>query len=285
VSYFCSVIPVEDPLLWSYLTAAQKFHKMERQILSALPQHDLVTLSVPDTLSEAGANGNMPMSQWALSHARRAFDLALVCAASPLLCPLFLIIAAAVRLSSPGPAIFRQTRIGARGKPFTILKFRTMLEPDTEDMAGIACAAAERITPIGEILRKLKLDELPQFFNVLRGDMSLVGPRPRIAEQQMGIFLCKPGITGAATLAFAREETLLSQIPAESLPQYYREHVLPAKHALDSAYMAQATLSSDLRLLLLTALGRWHAPLLHAQHARASSPPTDADPICGSEPA
>jgi lipopolysaccharide/colanic/teichoic acid biosynthesis glycosyltransferase len=234
---------------------------------------------------EAQADIEMPLSPWSLSPLKRIVDLALVCAASPLLCPLFLIIAAAVRLSSPGPTIFRQTRIGACAKPFTILKFRTMLVPGAGQQHGIASAAAERITPIGETLRKLKLDELPQFFNVLRGDMSLVGPRPRIAEQQLGIFLCKPGITGAATLAYAREESLLSQIPPESLPQYYRENVLPAKHALDSAYMAQATLSSDLRLLLLTALGRWHAPLLHAQHARASSPPTDAEPICGSEPA
>jgi lipopolysaccharide/colanic/teichoic acid biosynthesis glycosyltransferase len=258
---------------------------MERQILSALPQPDLVTLSVPDTLSEARANANMPLSRWALSHAKRAFDLALVCAASPILCPLFLIIAAAVRLSSPGPTIFRQTRIGSRAKRFTILKFRTMLVPEAGEQHGIASAATERITPIGEILRKLKLDELPQLFNVLRGDMSLVGPRPRIAEQQLGVFLCKPGITGAATLAFAREESVLSQIPAESLSRYYRERVLPAKHALDSAYMAQATLSSDLRLLLLTLLGRWHAPQLTAQDTRASRPPTDAEPICGSEPA
>jgi lipopolysaccharide/colanic/teichoic acid biosynthesis glycosyltransferase len=234
--------------------------------LSALPQPDLITLSVPDTLSEACANANMPLSPWSLSPLKRIIDVAMVCAASPLLCPLFLIIATAVRLSSPGPAIFRQTRIGARAKPFTILKFRTMLVPDSAVQHGIASADAERITPLGEILRKLKLDELPQFFNVLRGDMSLVGPRPRIAEQQMGIFLCKPGITGAATLAFAREESLLSQIPAESLPRYYREHVLPAKHALDSGYMAQATLSSDLRLLVLTVLGRWQAPWITPPH-------------------
>ncbi len=234
---------------------------------------------------EAQADIEMPLSRWSLSPLKRAFDIAVVCAASPLVCPLFLIIAAAVRLSSPGPAIFRQTRIGARAKPFTILKFRTMLVPDAGEQHGIASAAAERITPIGEILRKLKLDELPQFFNVLRGDMSLVGPRPKIAEQQIGVFLCKPGITGAATLAFAREESFLSQIPAESLPRYFRKHVLPAKHALDSAYMAQATLSSDLRLLLLTAFGRWHAPQLTAHDTRESRPPTDPDPICGSEPA
>ncbi len=126
---------------------------------------------------EAQADIEMPLSPWSRSPLKRIVDIAVVCAASPLLCPLFLIIAAAVRLSSHGPAIFRQTRIGACAKPFTILKFRTMLVPDADEQHGIASAAAERITPIGEILRKLKLDELPQFFNVLRGDMSLVGPR------------------------------------------------------------------------------------------------------------
>jgi lipopolysaccharide/colanic/teichoic acid biosynthesis glycosyltransferase len=230
--------------------------------LSALTQPDaVVSRSLSDTSSEVHARAlALQMSTWSLSPAKRIFDLALVFAASPILCPLLLIVAAAVRLSSPGPAIFRQTRIGARGNPFTILKFRTMIEPDANAQHGLASAAAERITPLGSILRKLKLDELPQFINVLRGDMSLVGPRPKIAELHTGAFLCRPGITGAATLAFAREESLLSQIPAGSLPQYYLEYVQPAKHQLDSDYMAQATMSSDLRLLALTALGRWQAP-------------------------
>jgi lipopolysaccharide/colanic/teichoic acid biosynthesis glycosyltransferase len=161
-----------------------------------------------------------------------------------------------------------------------------MIEPNQGDQDGFACAASERITSIGMILRRLKLDELPQFFNVLRGDMSLVGPRPRIAEQQIGTFRCKPGITGPATLAFAREETFLAQIPAQSLPQYYRECVLPAKHQLDSAYMARATMSSDLHILLLTALGRWHAPQFDIEKAgELHHHQTDPKPICSSEPA
>jgi lipopolysaccharide/colanic/teichoic acid biosynthesis glycosyltransferase len=228
----------------------------------------------------------LQMSRWVMSPSRRIFDLAVVLAASPVICPLLLIIAAAVRLSSAGPAIFRQTRIGSCGRPFTILKFRTMIEPNQGDQDGFACAASERITPIGMILRRLKLDELPQFFNVLRGDMSLVGPRPRIAEQQIGTFPCKPGITGPATLAFAREEALLAQIPPQSLPRYYRECVLPAKHQLDSAYMARATMSSDLHILLLTAVGRWHAPGFEIEQARGlHHQQTDPKSICSSEPA
>ena len=168
--------------------------------------------------------------------------------------------------------------------PFTILKFRTMLEPRPHDRAdnliGLASAATQRITPLGSILRKLKLDELPQFINVLRGEMSLVGPRPKIAELHAGAFLCRPGITGAATLAFAREESLLAQIPPKSLPQFYRDHIMPAKHELDSAYMAQATMSSDLHILLLTALGRWHAPRLPIHQTFDSRPQPDPDPLC-----
>ncbi|UWZ82260.1 sugar transferase [Occallatibacter riparius] len=252
--------------------------------MSALTQPDAISLSLPRTPSDGHALAEtMQMSAWSLSPAKRVFDAALVCAASPILLPLLLILAAAVRLSSPGPAIFRQTRIGARGEPFTILKFRTMIEPDASVHHGLACTASERITPLGFILRRLKLDELPQFINVLRGDMSLVGPRPKIAELHTGAFLCRPGITGAATLAFAREEFLLAQIPAEILPQYYRDYVQPAKHQLDSAYMAQATMSSDLRLLALTALGRWHAPSFPIQQTFASRRQADSEPICTSD--
>jgi lipopolysaccharide/colanic/teichoic acid biosynthesis glycosyltransferase len=251
--------------------------------MSAMPQPEFDTPSVDERL--AAPDAGLEVSDWVMSPSRRVFDLVVVLAASPVICPLLLAIAAAVRLSSPGPAIFRQIRIGACGKPFTILKFRTMIEPSHGNQDGIASAAAERITPIGTILRKLKLDELPQFLNVLRGDMSLVGPRPRIAEQQLGAFRCKPGITGAATLAFAREEEFLAQVPAQSLPQYYRECVLPAKHQLDSAYMAQATMSSDLHILMLTALGRWHAPRLAMSDAGQSHQGADAEPACSSEPA
>jgi lipopolysaccharide/colanic/teichoic acid biosynthesis glycosyltransferase len=207
------------------------------------------------------------LSAWSASSTKRAFDVALVLLFSPALVPLLFLIAAAVWLSSPGPVIFRQSRIGRFGKPFMILKFRTMFHSDSDPIAVVASAAAGQITNLGRFLRWLKLDELPQCINVLRGDMSLVGPRPKIAEQQIGTFDCRPGITGAATLAFAREESLLRQIPPQSLPHFYRENVLPVKQQLDSEYMARATLLSDLRLLLLTAAGRWETSILESHTA------------------
>jgi lipopolysaccharide/colanic/teichoic acid biosynthesis glycosyltransferase len=234
--------------------------------------------SDPTTFAKPLQNGSpcdfgMPLSAWSTSSAKRVFDVLVVLAFTPAILPVLLIVGLLVRLSSAGPILFRQTRIGRFGTPFTILKFRTMLDCNRDGGSGIACADDERITAVGRILRRLKLDELPQFINVLRGDMSLVGPRPRIAEQQTGgPFPCRPGITGPATLAFAREDLLLAQVPPHLLLQFYRENLSPAKQQLDSAYMARATIVSDLRLLLLTAAGRWQTG------AAVSNDATGADP-------
>ncbi len=212
---------------------------------------------------------NAQLSAWSASPSKRAFDVTLVLLVTPALIPLLFLIAAAVRLSSPGPVIFRQSRIGRFGRPFTIFKFRTMLHSDSDREALISSVAPGQITMLGRFLRWLKLDELPQCINVLRGDMSLVGPRPKIAEQQIGTLNCRPGITGAATLAFAREESFLRQIPPQCVPHFYRENVLPLKQKLDSEYMGRATLLSDLRLLLLTVARRWETSILDLHTAPA----------------
>lgn len=220
---------------------------------------------------------DLPLSAWSQSRAKRVFDVLIVLASAPVILPLLLITGLLVLLSSSGPIIFRQTRIGRFGRPFTILKFRTMSAGDREAEGRIACADEERITRIGRILRRFKFDELPQFINVLRGDMSLVGPRPRIPEHQTAAFDCRPGITGAATLAFAREETLLAQVPPHLLLQFYRDIVLPSKSELDSTYMARATIASDLRVLVLTATGRWQISPVPANYADAVQPKLHAE--------
>lgn len=129
------------------------------------------------------------------------------------------------------------------------------VKSSSESRAEITTAINQRFTPIGNILRRWKLDELPQVFNVLRGDMSLVGPRPKLANHQVAPLLCRPGITGKATHVFAREEVLLAGIPFDDLDHFYREVVLPMKHALDEQYMASATFRSDLALILKSVLG------------------------------
>jgi lipopolysaccharide/colanic/teichoic acid biosynthesis glycosyltransferase len=123
-------------------------------------------------------------------------------------------------------------------------------------------------------LRRLKLDELPQVLNVLKGDMSLVGPRPKIPEQQLATFSCRPGITGPATLAFACEETLFARIPRDVLADYYRIAVLPLKQRLDAEYMARASLLSDIVVLFKTVTGCWTEFALGAglDRRRNSSP-------------
>lgn len=207
--------------------------------------------------SQNGAIPEFELSRWSRSRGKRIFDVAAVLVCSPILLPLLAVIAAAVLLTSGVPVIFRQYRMGRDGVPFAIYKFRTMRPSNARGGSAIAIASASRITWLGALLRKTKLDELPQLFNVLTGEMSLVGPRPKVPEQQLMPLPCRPGLTGAATLAFAREESILMPVPRDALAVFFRDSVLPAKHELDVRYARQATLRSDLRILADTILGRW----------------------------
>jgi lipopolysaccharide/colanic/teichoic acid biosynthesis glycosyltransferase len=201
-------------------------------------------------------SGAERLSAWVRSPAKRAFDLVLVSAMLPILLPFLLIVATAIRFSSKGPVLFLQKRVGRNGTPFTIYKFRTM-HLSGERRTLITTINDPAITNLGRFLRWWKLDELPQFINVLRGEMSLIGPRPKVPEQLSRVSSCRPGITGAATIAFAQEEIFLVGIPENKLEDYCRDVLLPLKQSLDESYMAKATPLSDLRLLLRTAMRRW----------------------------
>jgi lipopolysaccharide/colanic/teichoic acid biosynthesis glycosyltransferase len=195
------------------------------------------------------------LSPWCASIWKRAFDLVCVAPALILISPIFGIIAIAVRLTSPGPMIFRQQRAGQHRKLFTIYKFRTMVENSETIGPGHTAKGDPRITPLGHFLRRFKLDELPQLYNVLRGEMSLVGPRPKLPNHELTPMICRPGVTGAATLAFRNEQHLLCRVPARHLETYYREHIIPLKMNLDTDYMQVATLVSDIHVLLTTVSG------------------------------
>jgi lipopolysaccharide/colanic/teichoic acid biosynthesis glycosyltransferase len=197
------------------------------------------------------------LSSWSLSPTKRIFDCACVLVVLPLLIPILLAIAFAVRATSAGPVFFLQKRLGRRGCSFTILKFRTMVHDPDAAYHAVTTAENQPFTSIGPFLRRWKLDELPQIFNVLLGHMSLVGPRPKMPEHVIGDLACRPGITGAATMAFASEETVLDRVPQHHLESYYRTVVLPAKHHLDAEYMARATFFSDLKLIVNSILRRW----------------------------
>ncbi len=197
------------------------------------------------------------LSPWSRSLTKRLFDIACVVLALPVLLPVGLLIALAVRISSRGPVLFLQERMGRHGSTFTILKFRTMIHDTDRAHHAVTTANNQRFTPVGPFLRRYKLDELPQLLNVLVGHMSLVGPRPKMPEHATVHFPCRPGVTGAATCAFAREEQLLERVPRHTLNDYYHKVVLPAKSELDADYMAKATFRSDLQLIVNSVLRRW----------------------------
>jgi lipopolysaccharide/colanic/teichoic acid biosynthesis glycosyltransferase len=202
------------------------------------------------------------LSPWSRSGAKRLFDCVCVLLALPLLIPVLLAIALAVWLTSSGPVLFLQERMGRHGRTFTILKFRTLVQAADKAHHPVTTAGNQRFTPAGPFLRRWKLDELPQLLNVLAGHMSLVGPRPKMREHVLCDPLCRPGITGAATIAFAREEALLDRVPKHHLESYYHAVVLPAKRRLDAEYMARATFSSDFKLIVDSVLRRWDSSVM-----------------------
>jgi lipopolysaccharide/colanic/teichoic acid biosynthesis glycosyltransferase len=171
------------------------------------------------------------------------------------LSPLLALVALAVRLSISGPALFRQTRTGQFEKPFFILKFRSMRPAPAGKGALLTAAGDPRITPLGYWLRKMKIDELPQLWNVLRGDMSLVGPRPEVpfytahyTSKQREVFSVRPGVTGPSIIL--NEEELMARRTDKE--DFYLSVILPAKVEVDVAYCQKMGFLADMRILLLT---------------------------------
>jgi lipopolysaccharide/colanic/teichoic acid biosynthesis glycosyltransferase len=198
------------------------------------------------------ADGVSSASPWIVSAARRCFDSVVAAIALVLLLPAILLVMLLVRLSSPGPVFFRQLRAGRNREEFMLYKFRSMRIENSPGPA-ITVSGDPRITPLGAFLRRYKLDELPQFWNVLKGNMSLVGPRPKLPHHEGLDLPYRPGITGMATLAFRNEEKLLSAIPHDQLNVFYDICIKPKKARLDMEYMQRATFRSDLKLLWRTA--------------------------------
>ena len=195
---------------------------------------------------------------WVEDAAKRGLDVAAAAAGLAVLGPAMLGIGAAVRLTSPGPALFRQERVGKDGCPFRILKFRTMTADAPGHGPAITRGGDARVTPLGRVLRRTKLDELPQLVNVLLGDMSLVGPRPEVPRyvekytpEQRRVLSIRPGITDWASIAYASEEEVLARYP--DLERAYVEEVMPRKLELNLQYLARRSLRTDLEILWQTA--------------------------------
>lgn len=196
---------------------------------------------------------------------KRAFDLGIAAVGLVLLLPFLAALMIGVRLTSPGPALYRQTRVGRGGRPFPMLKLRTMRHAPGHGGTHVTTAGDRRITRYGAFLRHYKLDELPQILNVLRGEMSFVGPRPdvpgyadRLEGEARRILSVRPGITGPATLCFRDEEEILA---AAAEPVRRNDLVVyPVKTRLNLAYLDSWSFGRDLGYLLVTvvpAADRW----------------------------
>jgi len=198
---------------------------------------------------------NPSASNWSLSLSKRMLDLSVAVPVLVVFGLPMLAIALCVRLSSPGPAFFSQQRVGRGERLFRIYKFRSMTFSRAPAGPSLTHDDDHRSTGLGRWLRRLKIDELPQLYNVLRGEMSFVGPRPKL-PQYAGIanMPYRPGIAGAATLAFVREGKLLSRVHPSQLDLFYALHIRPLKARIDVRYMRHATLWSDLRLIGATFL-------------------------------
>lgn len=189
---------------------------------------------------------------------KRAFDLLGAALALVLLCPLLLLLALVIRLDSPGPVFFRQERVGRFGRPFRIHKFRSMVEQAPALGPPLTVGSDARITRSGRWLRRTRLDELPQLIDVLRGDMSLVGPRPEVPryvqhyppDLRERALAVRPGITDPSSLANLDEAARLAA--AADPEREYIQHILPLKLAAAVDYAEQATLWSDLGVIART---------------------------------
>lgn len=201
---------------------------------------------------------------------KRAFDIAASALGLLFLSHLFLLVAVLIKRSSPGPVYYRGTRLGKDGKPFQILKFRTMYEtPESYSGARITAHDDLRVTPLGRWLRDTKLNELPQLWNVLKGEMSLVGPRPEdpaVADTwptgaREEILSVRPGITSPASIIYRDEEKLLQ---ASAVMDRYLQGIMPSKLRLDQLYVRNRSFLGDLDVIFLTLLAL--LPNIRKQH-------------------
>lgn len=187
---------------------------------------------------------------------KRSFDFLLALTGLLLLAPVFVLVAIGIRLSSPGPVFYCPVRVGQHGRTIRVYKFRTMRRDADRTGPGITRAGDERITRLGRWLRSSKLDEFPQLLNVLKGDMSLVGPRPEdpryvahYTPEERIVLVVRPGMTSLASIRYRNEESLLQ---GNAWEQIYIEQVMPDKLRVDRRYVERWSLTLDLQILFYT---------------------------------
>ena len=204
-------------------------------------------------LGEA-ANATRPVGSTMYRFVKRALDIAACSMALVLLLPVFILIALAIALDSRGPVLYRQTRIGLGGKPFRILKFRSMV-PNADRIApNVSPTSDPRVTRVGRLLRASYLDELPQLINVITGSMSIVGPRPETPEfvalyspEELRVLSARPGLIGPSTLASMDESALLDSV-SDPL-EYYVRTLMHERVSMDLGYLDDPSLRADLAII------------------------------------
>jgi len=196
-----------------------------------------------------------------MKHGKRAFDFLVSLIGLTILSPLFGIVSILIKIHDKGPIFFKQKRIGQNFKPFYIYKFRTMIINAENKGPLITKEDDPRITALGKFLRKFKIDELPQLINVLKGDMSLVGPRPEVEKyvnffkkDYKEILKIKPGITDYATIYFKDEELILKKFAKnnDNIEEVYLKQILPQKIKFYKKYLQEISFFTDLKLIFLT---------------------------------
>jgi lipopolysaccharide/colanic/teichoic acid biosynthesis glycosyltransferase len=213
---------------------------------------------------------------------KRATDIAGAAIGIVLFMPLLLMLAVLIKADSPGPVFFRQGRVGRNGNPFRIWKLRTMVTGSEALGPGLTVASDERVTRVGRWLRRTKLDELPQLFNVLSGKMSLVGPRPEVpryvasySDTELMILEHRPGMTGPVALAYMEEESLLASVPDPE--RHYQDVVMREKIAMNLRYAHRATVFTDLHMIWRTVT----ALFVRERPPSGPLPASDQDPNKG----
>jgi lipopolysaccharide/colanic/teichoic acid biosynthesis glycosyltransferase len=228
--------------------------------LSPLTPHHLTTSPRRHlTISSDPATGHgYPRAGWLAQGLKRLFDVLVAMSALVLLAPLFVLIAVCIKLDSPGPVFFCQVRVGRHRRRFRMWKFRKMRHDMPAQGPSLTRRYDVRLTPIGRLLERTKLDELPQLINVLGGDMSIVGPRPEVPkfvecypDEWTRVLSVRPGLVGPSQLLLRNESELFPDSCGD-VEEYYAEHILPKKLAIDGAYAAGHSLVSDLVLLMRT---------------------------------
>ena len=200
---------------------------------------------------------------------KRIFDLTFSLLGLIICSPIFIMVPIFIKLDSKGPVFFRQERVGKNFKSFKIYKFRTMRYDPEEKGPMITVGGDRRVTEVGKFLRQYKVDELPQLFNVLKGEMSFVGPRPEVREyvqlfkkDYKKLLRIRPGITDPASIKYSDEERVLSS--SENWEEEYKKRILPEKIDLSLQYVEQHNIMTDLKIILKTLLKarRYKSPQL-----------------------